>query len=80
MKNWCMTKWCKTVTDDNKDKYIKNKNPKEFVHKFRLLDDDGIIYGYGFSKEVSFKPLDYYMYSLGVTRIEYKNDKLYKIL
>ena len=80
MKDWCITKWCKCITDDDKDHYMKNKNPKEFTKKFRLLDDDGTVYGYGFNKEENFKPLDYYMNSLGVTTIQYRENGKYKTL
>lgn len=73
MRTWCITKWCKIITDDGKDIYIKNKNPKELKNKFRILDDDGNVYAYGFSKEENFKPLDYYKNSLGVVEIQYKN-------
>lgn len=80
-RNWCMTKWCKIITDDEKDVYMKNKSPKEFTNKFRILDDDGQVYGYGFSKEIDFEPLYYYEGSLGVARIEYRNqDGVYELI
>ena len=43
-------------------------------YKFRLLDDDGIVYAYGISSDdSSFSPLDKYSDWYGVTMIEYKN-------
>ena len=74
-KNWVITKWCKTITDDGKDWYI-NKDVKKdhMIHRFRLLDDDGIVYAYGVSDDDnSFSPLDYYAPIYGVAEIQYKN-------
>lgn len=71
---WIITKWCKIITDDGRDWYVnKEVNKKDMQLKFRLLDDDGIIYGYGVSKEITFAPLTQYRESYGVTKIEYKN-------
>lgn len=78
MKSFVMTKWCKEITDSGKNEYT-GESTKGFPYKFRLLDDDETIYGYGYSKtnndEDAFAPLDYYMYSLGVTIIEYWDNK-----
>lgn len=84
---YCITKWCKSITDSGKDEYtgrlakmksrLKEKNgavPELF--SFRLLDDDGEIYAYGKStNDSSFAPLDKYMYEYGCTEIQYKNAK-----
>ena len=44
------------------------------IHRFRLLDDDGIVYAYGVSDDdSSFSPLDYYAPMYGVVEIQYKN-------
>jgi len=71
-----ITKWCKSITDDGKDKTVCEK-PKGLDFKFRLLDDDGIIYAYGYSddcdSEEAFQPLDRYMPDYGCTEIQYKN-------
>lgn len=68
-----ITKWCKSITDDGKDKIVCEK-PKGLDHKFRLLDDDGIVYAYGYSdNDNSFRPLSDYHYDYGVTEIQYKN-------
>ena len=71
-----ITKWCKSITDSGKDETI-NKQPENMPYKFRLLDDDGIIYGYGYSddcdSEKAFAPLDEYEGVYGCTSIEYKN-------
>lgn len=80
-KTWCITKWCKSITDDGKDKYInKDIDKSNMQYKFRILDDDGIVYGYGVSEKINFKPLNRYMNSLGVTEIQYKNNGKYKVL
>lgn len=72
-RSWNITKWCKSVTDSGKDEYT-GKDTKGMTERFRLLDDDGIVYAYGKAKEgVDFEPLDYYMCSYGCTRIQYKN-------
>lgn len=43
-------------------------------HKFRLLDDDGEIYFYGYSDcDSSFAPLDWSMPLWGCVDIQYKN-------
>ena len=79
----CITKWCKSITDDGKDKYInKDIDKSNMQYKFRILDDDEMVYGYGVSEEKSFQPLDRYMYSLGVTEIQYQDPvtKKYKTL
>ena len=85
---YCITKWCKAITDDGKDHYTGRaetlkkayfekygKQPEVF--KFRLLDDDGIIYAYGLSTdnctEHAFAPLDRYEGDYGCVSIEYKN-------
>ena len=71
-----ITKWCAAITDSGKDETIAKK-PKELNHKFRLLDDDGNIYAYGYSddsdSEEAFAPLDYYQGYYGCTEIQYKN-------
>lgn len=68
-----ITKWTRHVTDDKKDKYT-GKSHDNLPYKFRLLDDDGVVYAYGYSNDDSdFGPLDCYMYSYGVTEIQYKN-------
>lgn len=84
---YCITKWCKSITDDHKDQYthrlkrMKNRliEKSGFVptlFSFRLLDDDGIVYAYGKSTDdSSFAPLDRYMYDYGCTEIQYKNPK-----
>lgn len=71
-----IAKWCKSITDDSKDHVICEK-PEGLNYKFRLLDDDGIIYAYGYSddkdSEKAFEPLDRYMPDYGCTEIQYKN-------
>ena len=73
--NWVITKWCKSITDSEKDEYVnKEIDKKHMVHRFRLLDDDGIVYAYGVSDDdSSFSPLDYYSPLYGVTDIQYRN-------
>lgn len=43
-------------------------------HQFRLLDDDGVVYAYGWSADdSSFAPLDWATSAWGCTSIEYWN-------
>lgn len=82
---YCITKWCKTITDDHKDHYthrlerMKQRLMDERgcvppLFSFRLLDDDGEIYAYGKTTNPdSFAPLDRYAPDYGATMIEYKN-------
>lgn len=68
-----ITKWTKEITEDHKD-LVVCKKPKDLDYKFRLLDDDGYVYGYGYSDDdSSFAPLDHYQPLYGVTAIQYKN-------
>ena len=68
---------------DKKQALIERLTPK-CIHKFRLLDDDGVIYLYGLSNsnddERAFIPLDYYMYDLGCTEIQYFNNGVWETL
>ena len=73
---FAITKWCKCITDDEKDWYRELKNRKEIglTERFRLKDDDENIYAYGVSNNNnSFAPLDYYRGAYGVVTIEYYN-------
>lgn len=82
---YCITKWCRSITDSHKDEHthrlprMKQKLVEKYgsvppLYPFRLLDDDGIIYAYGFSTDdSSFAPLDRYEYDYGCTEIQYKN-------
>ncbi len=68
---YTITKWCKAITDSGKDETVRSK-PKELNHKFRLLDDDGCVYAYGYcSNNYSFAPLDRYEGDYGCTDIQY---------
>lgn len=83
-----ITKWCKSITDSGKDEYTGRKpkliarwqkanNTDEIpkLYKFRLLDDDGIIYAYGLNtRPNSFAPLDYYENAYGCTEIQYRDE------
>ena len=85
---YCITKWCKVITDSHEDVYthrlphmkqrlIDECGSVPHLFKFRLLDDDGDVYAYGVSTdnslESAFAPLDRYMYDYGCTEIQYKN-------
>lgn len=85
---FCITKWCKVITDSGEDEYtgqlsiMKNmlldrQGSIPELYDFRLLDDDGEVYAYGKStdnsSEDAFAPLDRYMYEYGCTEIQYKN-------
>lgn len=78
-ENWIITKWCKSITDDGKDKYVNaDKKKDSMIHDFRLLDGDDIVYAYGVSddcdSEDAFEPLDYYRNDYGLVSIQYKNN------
>ena len=84
-KLYTITKWCKSITENGKDLYTKNKLETDNVVKFRLLDDDGIVYAYGImdrdrfenDEDVEgFEPLYRYMYEYGCTEIQYKNEEI----
>ena len=84
---YCITKWCKSITDSGVDEYthrekkMKDKLKELYgevpaLHKFRLLDDDGTVYAYGLSTDdSSFSPLDKYEPMYGCVSIEYKNER-----
>lgn len=71
-----ITKWCKSISDSGKDEVVCEK-PKDLDCKFRLLDDDGEVYAYGYADsdddEEAFAPLDEVGSSYGCTEIQYKN-------
>lgn len=83
---YCITKWCKTITDSGMDEYtgklpqMKEKLLEKYgevphLYRFRILDDDGNIYAYGMgTDDSSFAPLDRYEYDYGVTEIQWKNE------
>lgn len=72
---WNITKWCKSITDNEQDIYT-GRDVTGCPFLFRLLDDDGVIYAYGKSSDgSSFAPLDAYMGVYGCTEIQYKNQK-----
>ena len=68
--------WTENVTDDGKNKVVATK-PDDLHYYFRLLDDDGLIYAYGYSSsdddEDAFEPLDALQDDYGVTEIQYYN-------
>lgn len=64
-RSWNITKWCKSITDSGKDEHT-GKDTAGMTERFRLLDDDGVVYACGKAREgVDFEPLDYYMCSYG---------------
>ena len=82
---FCITKWCKSITDSGRDEYthrgagMRRKlteagDGDATIYRFRLLDDDGIVYAYGeCTDDSSFAPLDKYMPLYGCTEIQYRN-------
>lgn len=73
--DWCITKWCKSITDSGKDEYTHN-HIENATQKFRMLDDDGVVYCYGeASNDVDFEPLDDLGEAYGCTDIQYKNQE-----
>lgn len=73
-----ITAWCSPVTDSGEN-VIVAKKPKNTPYKFRLLDDDGTVYAYGYSTsnddEDAFEPLDDNETKYGVTEIQYRNEE-----
>lgn len=71
-----ITKNCACISDSGKDERRNKDKSKDGLFKFRLLDDDGEIYFYGYSSsfddEEAFEPLDYYGAAYGCTEIQYK--------
>lgn len=74
-----ITKNCAAISDSGKDEYRNKGKSRKGLFKFRLLDDDGEVYFYGYSSscddEKAFAPLDYYGASYGCVEIQYKNPK-----
>ena len=74
-----ITKNCACISDSGKDEYRNKGRNHEGMFKFRLLDDDGEVYFYGYSSscddEAAFEPLDCYGEAYGCTMIEYKDPK-----
>ena len=82
---YCITKWCKAITDDHKDQYthrlskMKQKLIDKYgsvptLYRFRLIDSDDEVYAYGIGTDnSSFAPLDKYEPLYGCTDIQYKN-------
>jgi predicted RNase H-like HicB family nuclease len=83
VKYYIVTKWTKEITDSGKDEVV-SKKPDHLPHKFRLLDDDNIVYAYGYSltndDEKAFWPLDRYQNDYGCTIIEYYNNGKWEML
>lgn len=84
--SFIMTKWCSVINKDNKEIEfeISERQKEKFPFEFRLLDDDGIIYGYGISKtnddNNAFAPLDFFQPDYGCTEIQYKNNDIWETL
>lgn len=70
-----ISKICKAASDDGRACNLGTP-PKDGLFKFRLLDDDGAIYFYGYCSscddEAAFEPLDEYGACYGCTEIQYK--------
>ena len=69
---------CACISDSGEDELRNQSQSTEGMHKFRLLDDDGEIYFYGYCKtcddEDAFAPLDEYGAAFGCTEIQYLNE------
>lgn len=58
-----------------------NQNAKGLIHKFKLYDDDGILYFTGYSNNSSsFFPLDSLGAEYGCTEIRYLENGVYETL
>lgn len=81
MAQWKITKDNISTPEETSDVGVHGpstfKDDIKMPHKFRMLDDDGIIYYYGIcSCDSSFAPLDDFgMPNAGATTIEYRNPK-----
>lgn len=73
--SYVITRWCKSITEDKRDHYVnKDKVTKDMVHRFRLVDDDDVVYAYGVStSDSSFWPLDEIGEAYGCTSIQYED-------
>jgi len=71
-----ITKNTKHVSDSGKAVFRKVIVPDNFKQEFRLLDDDDLVYFYGFqsTKYDEFSPLDNYGVDYGCTTLQYKHD------
>lgn len=82
-ETWCITQWCKAITDSGKDEVVMEK-PDNMSYKFRLKDGDGVIYAYGYcttnDDEAAFEPLDDLENAYGVVSIEYYNNGKWEML
>lgn len=74
-----ITKWTHCVTNSGMDEAIASK-PENLNCHFRLLDDDGNVYAYGYADsdndEKAFEPLDCFSSAYGVTEIQYYNEEV----
>ena len=79
-----ITKVCKSISDDGRSHYKNADKNHSGLFKFRLLDDDGCVYFYGYSDDCSgedaFAPLDEYGVNFGCTDIQYIENGVYKSL
>lgn len=61
---------------------LNGERPENFKHMFRLCDDDGDVYAYGWSadnmSERAFDPLDWASSQWGCTYIEYYNPEIWE--
>lgn len=79
MAQWKITKDNISMRGEKSDVGVHGpstfKDDIEMPHKFRMLDDDGNIYYYGFcSEDGDFSPLDDFgMPNAGATEIQYKS-------
>jgi len=73
-----ITKNTKHVSDSGVDEVRDVSIPKAFDREFRLADDDGNIYFYGF-QDVNFfeefNPLDFYGNAYGCVDLHYKDNE-----
>ena len=73
---WMITRDYISTGEDKKETGKKSVDfDKEKANfKFRLLDDDGIVYYHGIADKETFSPLNYYSNFAGCTEIQYQNE------
>ena len=70
---FCITEANGFLYDDNQSRGWAKVENKGYDHFFRLLDDDGVVYAWGWSDDdSSFQPLDEYGSAFGCTEIQYR--------
>lgn len=76
---WNITKWCKSITDSGEDEYT-GRDVEGCDRRFRLLDDDGVVYAYGKASEETFERLQVCIWLHRNSVQRPKNRKVYNVV